>query len=264
MKKLVYYTLGYSIKYIELLKLSIISLLYHNKDVDIILLIDEKIIPYSKSVEELSSRIKIFSCPDSSSPQEASMRKLSIHNYNIENYDAVIYIDSDILINRCLDDVFDSIITTDKLCAYPESYNQEYHTHLYWSLNNYTPQQLQYFNNNNIYIFNAGLFGFKNTSDMKKHFTNVRGIIKSHTGPYFYEQSFMNYYFNLINNTNFTIINKDIYIMFPVDNLDYGCKIIHFTGTECPDDFKLNKMLNYKNMFLKHLNTPISQYTPDL
>ncbi len=254
MKKLVYYTLGYSIKYIEVLKQSIISLLYHNKDIDIILLIDEKIIPYSKSVEELSPKIKIYSCPDSSSPQEASMRKLTIHDYNIEEYDAVLYIDSDILINTSLNILFNDIVTTDKLCAYPESYDQKYHTHLYWSLMNYTKDQLDYFNSNNIYIFNAGLFGFKNTPDMKRHFSNVRGIIKNHNGPYFYEQSFMNYYFNLTNNINLTIINKDIYVMFPANNIDYGFKIIHFTGTDCPVDFKLNKMINYKNTFLKHLN----------
>jgi hypothetical protein len=47
---------------------------------------------------------------------------------------------------------------------------------------------------------------------MKYHFNNVITLIKNYTGNYFYEQSFMNYYFNLNNLTNTEYLNNYIAI----------------------------------------------------
>ncbi len=252
MRKLVYYTLGYNEKYFDVMYLSIKSLIYHNKDIDIFVLLDESIMNRANELESIPN-LKVFSCDNSSGPQEASMRKLTIFDYNIEEYDSVLCIDADILINSNLNNLFEKISTTDKLCAYAESKDTNLHNYIYWSLNNYTPQNLEYFKNNNIYGFNAGLFGFKPTYIMKLHFSNICGLIKAHTGPFFYEQSFMNYYFNLSNNVNLDIITEDIYQLFPKINVDYGSKIVHFTGAATTPEDKKNQLQNYINMFLTHL-----------
>lgn len=254
MKKLVYYTLGYSNKYLEITKLSIQSLLHYNKDIDIIVLIDEQYYNEANILyKNLTDRITIISTENSKSPPEASMRKLQIFKYNIQSYDVVLYIDSDILIDCCLDEYFNKINNTDKLCVGTESTDLNLHTHMYWSLSNYTEFNLNYFRENNIHIFNAGLFGFKPTNIMKTHFTAVQGIIKSHTGPYFYEQSFMNYYFNLINFTDRNIFTKSNYILMPKNHTEYKNSIIHFTGEDNGGNYKLFCMKKYITMYMSYL-----------
>ena len=56
---------------------------------------------------------------------------------------------------------------------------------------------------------------------MKIHFTAIKSIIKSHTSEFFYEQSFMNYYFNLINFTDRSVFTSDNYILFPKNDTEY-------------------------------------------
>jgi hypothetical protein len=254
MKKLVYYTLGYSNKYLDITKLSIQSLLYNNKDFDIIILIDEQFYNEALFLQQLDPKIKLICTPNSSSAQEASMRKIEIFNYNIQSYDVVLYIDSDILIDCSLEDICNKITITDKLCVGSEKCLLDGHKMIYWSLNNYTQSHFEYFRQNNIYAFNAGLFGFKPTNQMKNHFTAIKSIIKSHTGEYFYEQSFMNYYFNLINGTDRTVFTFDNYILFPEKKKEYKNTILHFCGIgDDTGNNKLNQMNNYINSFMPYL-----------
>ena len=254
MKKLVYYTLGYSNKYLDITNLSIKSLLYYNKDIDIIILIDEQFYDKSISLKQLDPKIKIISTSNSLSAQEASMRKIDIFNYDIQSYDVVLYIDSDILIDCSLEDACNKINMTDKLCVGSEKSNLDGHKEIYWSLNNYTYEQLEYFRQNNIYVFNAGLFGFKPTNQMKNHFTAIKSIIKSHTGAFFYEQSFMNYYFNLINSTDRSVFTSDNYILFPKKDKEYKNTIIHFCGIDNNlGNYKLYQMTNYIKNFMPYL-----------
>ena len=254
MKKLVYYTLGYSNKYLEITKLSIQSLLYHNKDLDIIVLIDDQFYNEASFLQSLDPKIQIISTPNSSSPHEASMRKINIFDYNIQSYDVVMYIDSDILIDCSLEDIYNKITTTDKLCVGTETSEIDAHKAIYWSLNNYTQSHLEYFKENNIYPFNAGLFGFKPTNQMKTHFTAIKSIIKSYTGEYFYEQSFMNYYFNLINFTDRSVFTSDNYILFPKKDKEYKNTIIHFCGIDNNlGNYKLYQMTNYIKNFMPYL-----------
>ena len=118
---------------------------------------------------------------------------------------------------------------------------------------------IDFFAKNNIYPFNCGLFAFINTADMKKHFSNILDVIKTHTGIYYYEQSFMNVYFNRLNLTNLTVINPTNCVLgihidkIPILILDknkYCKKIFHFSATREADS-KLREMIWWYNKFLR-------------
>jgi hypothetical protein len=54
---------------------------------------------------------------------------------------------------------------------------------------------------------------FLNNETMKQHFDNILDMVENYEGEYYYEQSFMNKYFNLKNLTDLTVINNENCIM---------------------------------------------------
>jgi alpha-N-acetylglucosamine transferase len=246
MKCLAYYTIGYQSKYIDILQLSIQSLRLHNPYIDIRILCDEQ---FTKQVSEIFPYAEIYSRPDSSNPETASMQKLSIFHEDISKYDTVIFIDSDILIGIPLLPLLAKIDNDNQLYVYAEKEDQSAHKLLYWSLCSYNNETLDFFAANNIRVFNAGLFAFKPSNTMKTHFTNVETMIHNHSGSYFYEQSFMNVYFNKNNLTNCSIWNNDNYIMF-AKNDSNPQTILHFSGSPGEGKYKLERMMSY----IEHTN----------
>lgn len=258
MNHLFYYTVGYSDKYVDCLKLSIASLRKYNKNSDIIVLVDESL---AEKAQAVISDVKFILCPDSKTPEEASMRKLKIFDYDIQKYSTVLFIDSDIIIHTNINTIVSSIVSYNKVYVFSEkSYmypefkdrNVNFHTESYWSLNNYSQSDLDYLSNTNTEVFNAGLFAFKPTTGMKNHFIAMNNMIQAHNGPFFYEQSFMNVYFNLNGMTDRTLFTDDNYILFPNEDTNYNGKIIHFCGAVADGYTKYNKMNSYIN---KYMNT---------
>ena len=84
---------------------------------------------------------------------------------------------------------------------------------------------------------------------MKNNFTKILDSIKNYTGTYFYEQSFMNVYFNLLNITNRDVFTDANYKLFPLRNINYEGKIIHFCGEAGVGKTKYDKMKIYSEMF---------------
>jgi hypothetical protein len=86
---------------------------------------------------------------------------------------------------------------------------------------------------------------------MKYHFNNVITLIKNYTGNYFYEQSFMNYYFNLNNLTNIEFLNnyiginiaKSINVLESIDIPDPY--MVHICDTSIKTSDKLHHMKNW-------------------
>jgi len=248
MNHLYYYTIGYGEKYIDCLILSIESLRKVTSS-DIIILSDAQFVNRLSLL--FSDTITIYSCPDTTTPEEACMRKLCIFDYNIDKYDTVIFLDSDILIYNLIDNLSQQITDPELLYVYTESHEQRSHKNLFWSLRNYTVSQLNYFRKNNIKVFNAGMFGFKPSESIKMDFDAIRTLIKDNLQvklPFFYEQSFMNYYFNLKNNTNRDVFNDLNYKMFPKPDTIYKDYIIHFCGTINHGDKKYIRMKEYKEL----------------
>ena len=109
------------------------------------------------------------------------MRKLDIFNYNIQEYESIIYIDADILVHMDIEKLTPLITSPDKLYVYTESTDIKAHSDLQWSLNTYTNENYAFFKENNISVFNTGLFGFKPSNAMRLHFENVRNLIEKNT-----------------------------------------------------------------------------------
>jgi hypothetical protein len=65
---------------------------------------------------------------------------------------------------------------------------------------------------------------------MKNHFDNIRSMINEYKGEFFYEQSFLNVYFNKNNKTNRIVISNDNYKMHPIPHVNYEGKLVHFCG----------------------------------
>jgi hypothetical protein len=248
-RNLVYYTVGHNPKFIDILNLSIRTLQIRNPNTDVCVLCDENMVETCNLI--LPKHVHCFSYPNASTPQVASMRKLCIFN-NIDPsiYDKVLFIDCDTVVDADLDSIFSRIVSPDVLYVQTESLDQASHQEIYWSLKNYEDSTLSYFRDNSILPFNAGCFGFMNSDIMKHHFNEVLVMIKNYSGEYFYEQSFMNVYFNTRNITNRDVLNTDVYRLFPVKNTEYSGKIVHFTGCPGDSDIKLLVMQEYVSAYI--------------
>lgn len=255
---LVYYTLGFDIKYLNLLHLSITSLRKYNTKIDVLVICDELII--DKCVERMKefSNIKIVPCTDSVSAMDSSMKKLRIFDYDILKYKKILFIDSDILVDIDLKKILDNIKDNTKLYAFAEYKNIGFHNTKYHSLLNYTFEDYAFFEANQIYPFNCGLFGFLNSYTMRKHFSTILSIIDKYEGEYWYEQSFMNVYFNKLNLVDTKVINDSNCLMNlditkisarPWEKSHYRSKIFHFCLAKGPDN-KLREMLWWNVRFI--------------
>ena len=179
------------------------------------------------------------------------MNKLKIFDYeNINKYNKVFFIDSDIIIHTNFNNIFNNITEDNILYVKRESLKIEDHKHIRFGLQLYTEEQIDNFKRDNIYIFNAGQFGFLNSEQMKTHFNNINNLIINHRGDYFYEQSFMNHYFNSNKFKNDDILENNVRL-FPEKDIIYENKLIHFCGDgEGEGNPKYDAMLNYFNKFI--------------
>ena len=105
---LVYYTVGGHSNNVEMLKYSIESLKLFGKYKDDILIISDDIC--INKVKEYFPDCKILHINNQSIGCEASINKLRVYNYeNIKNYNKIIFLDSDILVQNNIYEIFDNI-----------------------------------------------------------------------------------------------------------------------------------------------------------
>lgn len=246
MKTLVYYTLGCSRGYIDMLELSVQSLRkVYTGGIGVIC--DESMI---YECQQRMPDVIFWSVPDSSTGSVASMNKINIYDFiHVNDYDRVLYLDTDILVINPIDSYFENIIEEDMLYVYTETTKQENHKELYWSLQNYSEEDYAFFRRESILPFNAGTFGFVSTQAMKDNFESIRDMIAKHTGLYFYEQSFINVYFNTRNKTLRHVFTPDNYIFFPQTGKPYkGAILLHFADASQTAFQKCERMRNYLNL----------------
>ena len=241
MRYLAYYTVGYQASYIKVMELSIRSLRVYNPDIDIRIICDTQ---FRDEVSALFPYAQICKRPNSPTPETASMQKISIFQEDLSGYDTVIFIDSDILVGIPISSLLDRVVDDNRLYAYAESNNISDHSHIYWSLNTYTAEDINFFKTNYIRIFNAGLFSFRPSDAMREHFHNIQEMIRIHKGPFFYEQSFMNVYFNTRKLVDYSIWTPDNYIMH-ANTTSRPATILHFCGNPGNGKSKIDRMTNY-------------------
>jgi lipopolysaccharide biosynthesis glycosyltransferase len=254
---LVYFTVGFNLKYLEMLYLALKSLRKRNT-LDVLVICDEQFMEQCSEKLEEFSNLTIVPCTNSTSAPDSSMKKLLIFNYDVLTYKKILFIDSDVLVGRNLDYFF-QLMFENKLYAGAEEFTDKIHESITHSLKTYSDKDLNFFRINAIYGFNCGFFGLLNNIEMRTHFTNILEMIRTHVGEYYYEQSFMNVYFNLRNLTDTKVMNESNYKFrfFPEKVIQTGIiapfhknKVVHFAWCRGAEN-KLFYMKKFWNLFVE-------------
>jgi lipopolysaccharide biosynthesis glycosyltransferase len=250
MRQLVYYTVGYSSAYIDVLGLSVRSLRASGYSGDIAVLCDESMLSRCKDVVGPGAIYHPFA--NAKTPEQASMNKLRIFELpTIESYDRILFLDSDILVHMNVEALFEKIVTSGILYVYTETRKIIDHMNIMWGLKDYTPTELESFRSNDVYVFNAGCFAFLRTDAMRDHFMAIQYSITTHTGAFFYEQSFMNAHFNRNNQTDRSLLTDSNYAFPPKDNTPYPGCLVHFAGDPGSGASKHERMTKYTLAYLR-------------
>lgn len=255
-KNLIYFS-AFGEEYVELLKLLIKGLkkqAYRNFDVLFITdLPTKRLIEKIKGISEFRREYLIVK--KIKDPVEASMQKLNIYDYkNIKKYEKILFLDLDIMVIGDIGVVFDKKIYPNKIYSSNHCYDVDMHNMVYNTIQKYSVEQIARFRSSNIFPFNAGQFLFLNTPTMRLHFKNIRKFIKKWEGKYFFEQSFMNTYFNTLHMSDvFRFKDEFNFVLININDLNYkptpDSVFVHFIGNiaNAKDKMKFIKT-NYKHL----------------
>lgn len=257
MKQLIYFVIGGEPEYANLLRFAIHTIRCHpaNDIYDIMVMCDQN---YSKNIDDLRSIVDIYHTPVNPSHIYASMRKVEIFNYPyIHKYDKILYLDCDILISGDLKPLFDTIIQKNLLYVVRESKDINMHNLPYYHRkdNMYDHMTLQTFAQNDIYPFNCGQFGFIATEGMQKQFSIIADEIATKYDPelHFFEQSFMNDFFNRRNGLCYDLENMVELFRLEKDTTIHLKILNHFMNASVSYNQKLKYMQQCHNWLLRRM-----------
>lgn len=237
---LLYFTIGHHPGYVQLLELCLKSI-RKNCDMSRIktLIMCDK--DYHQYIKHLNFDYHIIT-DDNHSPEQTSMRKVEIFGFQyLYLFDKVIFLDADIIVLGDLNHIFDKMNDDTLLYTFNESDDYREHNLVYFGMKNYSVEQLNEFVKRNVKVFNCGQFGFMVSDAMSDHFSNVVYIMKHHQGEHYYEQSFMNYYFNTHYLTN-PIFNEHTILPTRGDKPNNDTIIAHYANANIPFIQKLGMM----------------------
>lgn len=247
-KNLIYYVVGGEKEYSEMLRTSIDSVRKSNEEkYDILIITSFQY--YWNNLQFYSDENTFYHFINDETPNSVFFNKLRIFDYSkIDEYDKILFLDADTIVNVNLEVYFNSI-ERNKLNIVVEDYSFENHNRIQFSLNDYTEEDVKFFEKNKIHTFNSGTFLFENSILMKRHFSNVLRLIDEHQDGHFMDQSFFNSYFNKYAITSDVLFKpKENYIYLINENIfdemDYSNKIFHFIEEPGNPGTKLEKM-NY-------------------
>jgi len=262
MTNAVYYVIGGDPEYIKMLEMSIYSLRYwkENNDIDIIIMSDESYIDFLKTSDIILKNTNLIIL--NSKPSNiihTCMNKITILEYYDDiynrNYEKLLYLDCDIIVTGSLHKLFDYINTPNMLYVkYEGAYTPDVHKLHWFSLNHmpYTDQELEEFVERKQCVFNTGHYGFLVSTEIKKHFDNIIKLInKSVNEKFFYEQSFMNYYFNKNNLVKYDLPYISLYSCIELKELDKNSILHHFLGSQINWQLKYSIMKKYFYNFIE-------------
>jgi hypothetical protein len=240
---LLYTTIGKSADYLRCLTYFCESLVYTNRTSLHLLIICDK--SFHSRVHDIVSNYAflhyyIHDAPDSLTPIQASMHKVQVFDFpKIHHYRVALYVDLDCLFLNSLSSILQNPIEENKLYVFPEYDLVEKNNLTWFSLASETNPTISYYTQDHINFlkakhklpFNAGLFMFRITPLMERHFKNLQNMIQNYRGQFFYEQSFMNTYFNLNDMSDYTVFTKKNICMTnstPLEKLTPDHVIVHF------------------------------------
>lgn len=219
-KSLLYYTV-FGVDYTMLVEVSLKTLVINkvNRDFDLLFITDLPTLKLLNTIECLKEFVwnyHIVETPEDGI--DASVAKIKIYSYSkVLNYNKILFLDADVICRGNFLDIFNTptegklevVISPLVKRVLPEPLtNLIKSTTLSHSLCSFTEKNKQFILKNNPLIFNAGHFYFENTEQMEQHFKNIIWLMSVWPSAYFYEQSFMNQYFNLNGLASYNTLNK--------------------------------------------------------
>lgn len=264
-QNLVYTTIGFSKSYAQCIQLFLKSILLYSslKGIDILIICDEDMFSEVSDIaysifdnEYLKNKMFFLVAPNSADAMKASIHKLNIFDFpQLEAYKNILFVDVDVLCLHSLDAFFsimDEKITDERkhyLYAHKEKEDPMQNKIPFWSMNNYTDDDMQFFKDNHICPFNAGMFAFRYSLEMKEHFARVSEMIITSPKVFFFEQAYMNVYFNKKNLVRYDLISNDNYTIFPSLDKLYKDTFVHFCGHPGDGSHKYKIMNQYATRF---------------
>jgi hypothetical protein len=258
-KNLIYFTLFGNKDYVKLLRMLIGTFAKHNyKNFDLLFITDSSTKEEIEKIEELKHHNLFFHLSDTIvNPVDASMQKIKIYDWkHISQYKNILFLDVDILVIGNVGTIFNSKKAKPNL-FYSATHNKDMSMHdlVYHNLVDYTKDQKDNLVKKSITAFNAGQFFFKNTSSMKAHFENVDDFVDKWNGRYFFEQSFLNYYFNLLEMSNTSTFDDKFKFVSINENqtsnvFDKNTVFVHFMGNATNAEAKIEFIKNNYSMYI--------------
>jgi hypothetical protein len=237
MSKLIYFTLGYNVNYLNLTKLCIESLYKNGYDGDFLFI--------SEFENEILEKIKFQKKPyfifsKNENLFQSSANKFKIYQFEkIKDFNKILFCDSDILFLKNPDILFDKI-KEDKIYLCKET---ELMSHELWGGNLINNSERDDIFKKNTYGMNAGIFGFNNNMvdvfrDIEEYMLN--NMDKSNCCL---EQPYLNVflYRKDLYNDSFSdeVTAKGSYIN------NFNGTAIHFTTNSGNYHTKIEKMINF-------------------
>lgn len=202
-KNLLYFTIYLDEHYLEVLNMCLKSIVANTPDInfDVLFITDTATKSKIEQFDVISQfRTHYMLTPTPKTGPIASLKKLNIFDFEkISEYSKILFFDADILCIKNLNIIFEKPLEPEKLYV---SVTKIHRSPLLLSpthgIMHLSREDAEFINETpNIMPFNAGQFLFINSSRMKGHFGNIRWLKNVWPDQYFYEQSFMNYYFVL-------------------------------------------------------------------
>ena len=250
MKKLIFITVFKNIHYIKMLSLLIKSIyIYGNIDNNTDILIYTS--SYFKYIIEnskfFSDKIKFFCNNRYNSIDLACKARLDLFDYPlINNYNKILYLDTDILIQKKINNIFDLI---EKNVIYAVKEGQiDNDPNDYWGGKTLFKYEISNYLDKS--SFNSGVMLFNNCIEIKELFNKIRHHISINKSAQFHDQPYIVYNAKKNNLIDNIILNEYVDI-----NIVNSNKIIlHFAGGPGIHENKLIHMIRHYKHMLKNTN----------
>ena len=258
-RNLVYFTINGDENYWKLLELCIESIISSGGDlsnIDFLIISDSREVytHLSKTFPEIP--FYFLEVPTTSNGVEASMNKLRIFDFPlIHHYDKILFLDCDIIFTRPIQEIFQEDIEDGKLYSMIHGgATRSLHQTKYHNLVKYSEKDLDRLEDHGIMPFNAGQFLMVSSRKMEQHFRNILHLVSIWKREFFYEQSFMNLYFNYNYASDTSLLNK-YFCIYYIHNNDLDSEIdprknLHYAGNSCNCESKIEFIRKYRDQLL--------------
>jgi len=257
LKNLIYYTVFFDNGYVELLNKSIMSVLENSSaSFDILLITDratKKKIEKQPFTKYIKPKYLLVAAP--ADGIKASQNKLRVFDYDrIKRYGKILFLDCDVICLKDVDKIFKQDIHTDRLyTARNLDLTMRHHSTFPHGFDFLGEEHIAAMSELGQLPFNAGQFLFRASRKMRQHFNNVNWFMSNWSGEYFFEQSFMNYYFCKAGLTDDTVLQKYVSVICTTDEVEgqttENTCLVHFIAPPLNAKAKLEYISEFSDRF---------------